>query len=103
MTVHRIIAGAVEIETDFINQALHVSLIGMNAHQMTQYIQFVADHLLVSLRQPKLFKATNPFEWMEMISLQGKTNFFEKRVGEYALSGVGATVTKHEFELDASF
>ena len=57
----------------------------------------------MSLRQPKLFNVTNPFEWMEMISLQGKTNFFEKRVGEYALSGVGATVTKHEFELDASF
>jgi len=70
---------------------------------MTQYIQFVADHLLVNLRQPKLFNVTNPFEWMEMISLQGKTNFFEKRVGEYSLSGVGATTTKHEFELDASF
>ena len=103
MIVRRIIAGAVEIKTNFINQALPVSLIGMNAHQMTQYIQFVADHLLVSLRQPKLFNVTNPFEWMEMISLQGKTNFFEKRVGEYALSGVGTTVTKHEFELDASF
>jgi len=103
MIVRRIIAGAVEIETDFINQALPVSLIGMNADQMNQYIQFVADHLLVSLRQPKLFNVTNPFEWMEMISLQGKTNFFEKRVGEYALSGVGGAVTKHAFELDASF
>jgi len=103
MTARRIIAGAVEIETDFINQALLVSLIGMNAHQMTQYIQFVADHLLVNLRQPKLFNVTNPFEWMEMISLQGKTNFFEKRVGEYSFSGVRATTTKYEFELDASF
>jgi len=78
----RTTAGAVEIETDFINQALPVSLIGMNAQQMTQYIQFEADHLLVSLRQPKLFNVANPFEWMEMISLQGKTNFFEKRVDE---------------------
>jgi len=75
----------------------------MNVHQITQYIQLVADHLLVSLHQPKLFSVTNPFEWMEIISLQGKTNFSEQRVGEYALSGVGATVTKHEFELDASF
>jgi len=103
MIVCRIIAGAVEIETDFINQALPVLLIGMNSHEMTQYIQFVADHLLVSLRQPKLFNITKSFEWMEMIPLQGKTNFFQKRVGEYALSGVGATVTKHEFDLDASF
>jgi len=57
----------------------------------------------VSLRQPKLFNVTNLFEWMEMILLQGKTNFFEKRVGEYALSGVGTNVTNHEFELDANF
>ena len=78
LTVRRIIESAVEIETDFITNALPVSLIGMNADQMTLYIQFVADHLLVSLRQPKLYNVKNPFEWMEMISLQGKTNFFEK-------------------------
>jgi len=91
MIVCCIIAGAVEIKTNFINQTLPVSLIGMNSHQMTQYFQFVADHLLVSLCQPKLFNVTNPFEWMEMILLQGKTNFFEKRVGEYALSGLRTT------------
>jgi len=75
----------------------------MNPHQMTQYILFVADNLLVSLCQPTLFNEANPFEWMEMISLQGKTHFFETRVSEYALSGVRTTTTKHEFELDASF
>ena len=104
LTVRRIIEEAVDIEIEFITEALPVSLIGMNAAQMTQYVQFVADHLLVSLRQPKLYHAVNPFEWMEMISLQGKTNFFEKRVSEYALSGVGSEPTlKHEFNLDASF
>jgi len=70
MTVCRIIAGTVEIETDFINQALPVSLIGMNAHQMTQYIQFVADNLLVSLRQPKLFNVTNPMDGNDLAARQ---------------------------------
>jgi len=101
--VRRIIESAVEIETDFITNALPVALIGMNAGQMTLYIQCVADHLLVSLRQPKLYNVKNPFEWMDMISLQGKTNFFEKRVGEYALSGVASAEPKHEFDLDSSF
>lgn len=86
--VEQMIRTAVEIETRFVCEALPVSLIGMNAAAMEQYIQFVADRLLVELGQPKLWKTTNPFEWMEMISLQGKTNFFEKRVGEYAKSGV---------------
>jgi len=80
-----------------------MSLIGLNADQMTQHIQFVADHLLVSLRQPKLFNIHQPFRRDGNDLLQGKTNFFEKRVGEYALSGVRITVTKHESELDASF
>ena len=68
--------------------ALPVELIGMNAGLMKQYIQFVADRLLVSLEASKLYNVTNPFPWMEMISMQGKTNFFEKRVGEYQKSGV---------------
>jgi len=102
-TVRRIIDSAVAIETEFITGALPVALIGMDAKQMTTYVQFVADHLLVSLRQPKLYKAPNPFEWMNMISLEGKTNFFEKRVGEYALSGVSSPEPKHEFDLNTSF
>jgi ribonucleotide reductase beta subunit family protein with ferritin-like domain len=103
LTVRRIIESAVEIETNFITNALPVALIGMNADQMTLYIKFVADHLLISLRQPKLYNVKNPYEWMDMISLQGKTNFFEKRVGEYALSGVASTEPKHDFDLDTSF
>ena len=103
LIIRRIIEEAVDIETEFIAEALPASLIGMNAMQMTQYVQFVADHLLVSLHQPKLYHATNPFDWMEMISLQGKTNFFEKHVSEYALSGVGSEPTlKHDFNLDSS-
>ena len=104
LTVQCIIEEAVDIECKFVANALPVSLIGMNARQMTQYVQFVADHLFVSLDQPKLYNVANPFEWMELISLQRKTNFFEKRVSEYALSGVGAEPElKHDFALDASF
>jgi len=102
-TVHHIIGEAVDIETEFVVSALPVALIGMNSADMTQYIKFVADHLLQSLQHPKLYHLPNPFEWMNMISLQGKTNFFEKRVGEYALSGVSTPVPKHEFNLDTSF
>lgn len=83
--VHAIIREAVEIETQFIVDSLPVSLIGMNSDQMTQYIQFVADRLLVNLGHPKLFNVENPFEWMGAISLVTKTNFFEKRVAGYAI------------------
>ncbi|KAF4619793.1 hypothetical protein D9613_005151 [Agrocybe pediades] len=82
-TVLKIIIEAVEIEKDFLTNALPVGLIGMNSKLMCQYIEFVADRLLVSLGNPKHFNATNPFDFMDMISLQGKTNFFEKRVSEY--------------------
>ena len=88
--VHEIIAGAVEAELEFITDALPVRLIGMNSDEMSVYIKFCADRLLVALGAPKLYSVSNPFEWMEMISLQGKTNFFEKRVTEYAKAGVGA-------------
>jgi len=91
-TVHNIIRGAVDTEADFICEALPCSLIGMNAGQMTQYIQFVADRLLTSLGHPILYDVQNPFDWMELISLQGKTNFFEKRVGEYQKKGVMASL-----------
>ena len=80
---------AVEIEKEFVTGALPVSLIGMNAAMMAQYIEFVADRLLRNLGfERPLFGTRNPFEWMELISLQGKTNFFERRVGEYQKAGV---------------
>ena len=83
-----IILDAVEIEKEFITEALPVSLIGMNSKLMSQYIEFVADRLLVSLNQEKYYNVSNPFDFMDMISLQGKTNFFEKRVAEYQKAGV---------------
>jgi ribonucleoside-diphosphate reductase beta chain len=86
--VQQIIREAVEYETEFVRDALPVSLIGMNADLMTDYIRFVADRLLVSLGCERIFGVANPFPWMEMISLQGKTNFFEKRVGDYQKAGV---------------
>lgn len=86
--ITQIITDAVAIEKVFVTDALPVRLIGMNANLMSQYIEFVADRLLVELRCPKVYHATNPFDFMEMISLQGKTNFFEKRVGEYQKAGV---------------
>ncbi len=85
----QIVKQAVDYETEFIIEALPCSLIGMNAKDMTQYIQFVADRLLVQLGYPKLFNAGNPFDFMDLISLEGKTNFFEKKVSEYSKPGVG--------------
>lgn len=87
-TVHEIVRDAVAIETGFITEALPCALIGMNAGMMTTYIHTVADRLLVELGYSKIWNAVNPFEWMEMISLQGKTNFFEKKVTDYQKAGV---------------
>lgn len=104
-TVQEVIADAVAIEKEFVTDALPVKLIGMNADLMCQYIEFVADRLLVELGSPAIYRATNPFDFMEMISLQGKTNFFEKRVGEYQKAGVmkeGET-EKTKFSLDEDF
>ena len=106
--IHRTIAEAVEIESEFVTSALPVELIGMNAGLMRQYIQFVADRLLVSLNASKLYNVSNPFPWMEMISMQGKTNFFEKRVGEYQKSGVkdsGSSLgsVQQRFSVDEDF
>jgi ribonucleoside-diphosphate reductase beta chain len=100
--VQEIIRSAVKIETEFVCEAIPVALIGMNAGLMSQYIEFVADRLLDALGCPKLWNAVNPFEWMEMISLQGKTNFFEKRVGEYQKAGV-MSGSQHEFTIEAEF
>ncbi|HQW07494.1 MAG TPA: ribonucleotide-diphosphate reductase subunit beta, partial [Flavobacteriales bacterium] len=104
-TVEKIIRDAVEIEKEFVTDALPVNLIGMNAKLMQQYIEFVADRLLVELGNEKIYNATNPFDFMEMISLQGKTNFFEKRVGEYQKAGVLNKGDKNDakFTLDADF
>merc|ERR1719335_1325987 len=105
--VHDIIRGAVAAEKEFICDALPCALIGMNASQMTEYIQFVADRLLTALGHPKLYNTANPFDWMELISLQGKTNFFEKRVGEYQKKGVMASLEggaeTSAFALDEDF
>ncbi|KAH9330875.1 hypothetical protein KI387_002983, partial [Taxus chinensis] len=81
--VREIVCDAVDIEKEFVCDALPCDLVGMNAKLMSQYIEFVADRLLIALGYSKVYKVQNPFDWMELISLQGKTNFFEKRVGEY--------------------
>ncbi|GAB3239269.1 ribonucleotide-diphosphate reductase subunit beta [Hymenobacter seoulensis] len=101
--VHDIIKDAVQIEQEFVTDALPVNLIGMNAQLMSQYIEFVADRLLDSLGYSKIYGASNPFDFMEMISLQGKTNFFEKRVGEYQKAGVMSERTSNAFSLDEDF
>lgn len=107
-TVIAIIEDAVAIEKEFVTEALPVKLIGMNADLMCQYIEFVADRLLVELDCPKVYNSTNPFDFMDMISLQGKTNFFEKRVGEYQKAGVmdssnNKDDNKSKFSLDEDF
>lgn len=95
-TVHRIVGDAVDVESQFVTESLPVELIGMNSALMCQYIRFVADHLLVTLGHPKRYNVQNPFEWMSMISVDGKTNFFEKRVGEYSKAGVTAEVNPED-------
>jgi len=104
-TIVDIIADAVKIEKEFVTDSLPVKLIGMNATLMCQYIEFVADRLLTELGCKKLYGASNPFDFMELISLQGKTNFFEKRVGEYQKAGVMNKVDDDapKFSLDEDF
>lgn len=101
--VHEIIGDAVRIEKEFIIEALPVKLIGMNSDLMSQYIEFVADRWLQELGCSRMFNSTNPFDFMEMISLQGKTNFFEKRVGDYQKSGVLSQKEPQPFSLDEDF
>jgi len=101
--IAKIVLEAVELEKEFVTDALPVSLIGMNADSMCEYIEYVADRLLLSLGNEKEYNSKNPFPFMEMISLQGKTNFFEKRVGDYQKSGVMADKNKQKFSLDEDF
>jgi len=104
-----IIKDAVSIEQEFLTDALPVRLIGMNCELMKQYIEFCADRLLVELNCPKVYRRENPFDFMEMISLEGKTNFFEKRVGEYQRAGVMAQFNddpnseENQFSLECDF
>ncbi|KAL8560737.1 hypothetical protein ACOMHN_046420 [Nucella lapillus] len=103
--IHTIIKDAVRIEQKFLTEALPCNLIGMNCDLMKKYIEFVADRLLLELLCDKVYNSENPFDFMEHISLEGKTNFFEKRVGEYQRMGVmgDAKENNHEFTLDADF
>ena len=98
--IHEIIKEAVEIETEFICEALPCKLIGMNSDLMTQYIQFVADRLCVQLGYKKIYNVSNSFDWMEMISLEGKTNFFERVVSDYALANKTHSIDDFEFTND---
>lgn len=98
-----IIADAVKIEQEFVTDALPVNLIGMNSKLMNQYIEFVADRLLVSLGVNKHYGSANPFDFMELISLQGKTNFFEQRVSDYQKAGVLSSKEDNMFDMNADF
>ena len=97
-----------DIEREFVCDALPVALVGMNDWLMSQYIEFVADRQLMALGHKKMYNVANPFDWMELISLQGKTNFFEKRVGEYQKASVmsslsGGAAANHIFSIDEDF
>ncbi|MEP7196593.1 MAG: ribonucleotide-diphosphate reductase subunit beta [Saprospiraceae bacterium] len=101
--VQQLISEAVEIEKEFVTDAIPVALIGMNAELMCQYIEFIADRLLTSLGCNKIYNKENPFDWMDLISIQGKTNFFEKKVGEYQKAGVNQTAESKIFTLTEEF
>jgi len=101
--VQEIIGSAVELEKEFVRDSLPVRLIGMNADLMCRYIEFVSDRLLVALGVPKLFNVSNPFDFMELISMNGKTNFFEKRVSDYQKSGVMGKTEQVKFALTEEF
>jgi ribonucleotide reductase beta subunit family protein with ferritin-like domain len=101
--IKMILLEAVEIEKEFITEALPVSLIGINSDTMTQYIEYVCDYWLAHLGCSKHFNTDNPFDWMELISLEGKTNFFEKRVSEYQKAGILGDSSSNQFTLDAEF
>lgn len=101
--VIEIIDEAVKIEQEFLTDALPVNLLGMNCELMSQYIEFVADRLLNELGIEKIYDTKNPFSFMESISLEGKTNFFEKKVGEYQKYGVMSNRLDNVFTLDADF
>jgi ribonucleoside-diphosphate reductase beta chain len=102
-TLQNIITSAVAIEREFVRDSLPVRLIGMNADLMCQYIEFVADRLLTALGSPKVFNVSNPFDFMDLISIPGKTNFFERRVSEYQKSGVMASKGQNVFTTNEEF
>lgn len=102
-TVRRIICDAVECEREFVTDALPVDLIGMNSELMSQYIEFIADRLLVALGQPKFYNTKNPFDWMVLNALPGKTNFFERRVSDYQKAGVMDGLTRNKKESSRAF
>lgn len=101
--INEIICDAVKMEKEFVTDSIPVKLIGMNADLMGQYIEFVADRLLVELGNEKVYNASNPFDFMDMISLQGKTNFFEKRVAEYQKAGVMGGGESQKFTIEEDF
>ena len=102
--VAEIVSSAVDAECEFVQDSLNVAILGMNKETMCTYVKFVADRLLVALGHDKIYGVQNPLDFMEMISLQGKTNFFEKRVGEYSKAGVGvAESDRHKFSVDEDF
>ena len=102
-TVLLIVEEAVEIEKEFVCEALSCALVGMNKESMSEYIEFVADHLIATMGFPKRYKTTNPFDWMESISLQSKSNFFEKKVENYQKSGVLAGGESRIFSTSEDF
>lgn len=101
--IHNMFKEAIQIESEFVAEALKIDLIGMNATLMTQYIKFVADYWIVELGYNKVFIVQNPFEWMNTISMQSKTNFFERKVSDYAKAGVGKKEDVVSFGLDEDF
>lgn len=101
--IHAVIREAVQLEQEYLTEALPVNLIGMNCKLMSQYIEYVADHLLTELNYSKLYHASNPFDFMENLSIETKTNFFERRVSEYQKAGVLAKEEDKKFSLDADF
>lgn len=101
--IRSIICDAVECEKEFVTESLPVDLIGMNCSMMQEYISYCADRLLLSLGYGKVYDASQPFDWMELISIPGKTNFFERRVGEYQKAGVTSKKEESSFSLDCDF
>lgn len=101
--VHNIIKDAVSIEKEFILESLPCDLIGMNSRLMAKYIEFVADRIVVQLGYEKIYKTNNPFDFMDLISVEQKTNFFESRVSSYSLAGVGKSKEENSFNLDSDF
>ena len=98
--IYNIISDAVEIEKNFINDSISCAMIGMNTKLMSQYIEYVADRLIFQLGYPKLFNSQNPFNFMQLISMENKTNFFEKRVGEYSLANVKIDKDAEDDDID---